>query len=56
MPEAEQRPAAAHLFIANPLHAHKIDGLFSTNPPMAERVRRLRDMARTGGAAAGPWG
>ncbi|MDA1070656.1 MAG: zinc metalloprotease HtpX [Proteobacteria bacterium] len=56
MPEAEQRPATAHLFIANPLHAHKIDGLFSTHPPMAERVRRLRDMARTGGAIAGPWG
>jgi len=57
MPQAEQRPATAHLFIANPLHAHKIDGLFSTHPPMAERVRRLRDMARGRGAdTAGPWG
>ncbi len=57
MPEAEEKPATAHLFIANPLHAHKIDGLFSTHPPMAERVRRLRDMARGGGAeASGPWG
>lgn len=56
MPEAEEKPATAHLFIANPLHAHKIDGLFSTHPPMAERVRRLRDMARGSGEAAGPWG
>ena len=57
MPQAEEQPATAHLFIANPLHAHKIDGLFSTHPPMAERVRRLRDMARgQAGEGAGPWG
>ena len=56
MPQAEDKPATAHLFIANPLHARKIDGLFSTHPPMAERVRRLRDMARAGGDPVGPWG
>ncbi|MEX0696922.1 MAG: zinc metalloprotease HtpX [Dongiaceae bacterium] len=49
---AEANPATAHLFIINPLHAHRVDGLFSTHPSTAERVRRLRAMA----GAAGPWG
>ena len=49
---AEANPATAHLFIVNPLHAHRVDGLFSTHPSTAERVRRLRAMA----GAAGPWG
>ena len=42
---AEQNPATAHMFITNPLHIHAVDGLFSTHPPMQERVRRLRAMA-----------
>ena len=41
---AEGNPATAHMFIINPLHVHKIDGLFSTHPPTAERIRRLRAM------------
>ncbi len=49
---AENNPATAHMFIINPLHAHAVDGLFSTHPRTAERVRRLREMA----GAAGPWG
>jgi len=56
-PQAEANPATAHLFIVNPLHAHAIDGMFSTHPPMQERIRRLREMA--GQAVAprgGPWG
>lgn len=44
---AERNPATAHLFIINPLHAHKVDGLFSTHPATEERVRRLRAMAAT---------
>jgi heat shock protein HtpX len=41
-------PATAHLFIVNPLHgfAAKAMHLFSTHPPVEERVRRLREMRR----------
>lgn len=42
---AERNPATAHLFIINPLHAHAVDGLFSTHPRTESRVARLRDMA-----------
>lgn len=44
-------PAAAHMFIVNPLAGLKsqnFSGLFSTHPPIEERIRRLREMARTG--------
>ena len=45
--------AASHLFIVNPLHEasdpeqksqFSMANMFSTHPPIAERVRRLRDM------------
>lgn len=38
-------PATAHLFIVNPLSGGGIAGLFSTHPPVEERVARLRAMA-----------
>ncbi|MBB4287691.1 zinc metalloprotease HtpX [Roseospira goensis] len=47
---AERNPATAHLFIVNPLHAHKHDSLFSTHPATANRVRALRQMVAHGGA------
>lgn len=41
-----QKPnsSTAHLFFANPLKSGAIAGLFSTHPPVEERVRRLRSM------------
>lgn len=39
--------AHSHLFIMNPFTGG-LSTLFSTHPPIAERVRRLEEMARTG--------
>jgi heat shock protein HtpX len=35
-------PAAAHMFIVNPLSGRSMAGLFSTHPPIPERVARLK--------------
>ena len=37
-------PATAHMFIVNPLSGGGMMSLFSTHPPLAERVARLRRM------------
>jgi heat shock protein HtpX len=37
-------PATAHLFIVNPLSGQGLMRLFSTHPPMEERIARLRSM------------
>ncbi|MBI1921353.1 MAG: zinc metalloprotease HtpX [Geobacter sp.] len=37
--------ATAHMFIVNPLTGGGLLSLFSTHPPMEERVRRLEEMA-----------
>lgn len=39
-----QNSSTAHLFFANPLKGRTIAALFSTHPPVEERVRRLREM------------
>ncbi|WP_375257032.1 zinc metalloprotease HtpX [Citreimonas sp.] len=68
---AERNPATAHMFIINPLHAHKHDNLFSTHPATENRIAALRELAaqttrssipRTRPSArpepdrSGPWG
>jgi heat shock protein HtpX len=51
---AEANPATAHMFIINPLHAHAVDGLFSTHPSTENRIRRLQAIAaEMGGARPG---
>jgi len=45
-PMEEARPATAHMMIMNPFSAGKMMSLFSTHPPVEERVKRLREQAR----------
>ena len=35
-------PSTAHMFIVNPLSGKSLQNLFSTHPPMEERISRLR--------------
>jgi heat shock protein HtpX len=39
-----QNTATSHLFFANPLKKHGISNLFSTHPPIEDRIKRLRSM------------
>lgn len=39
-------PASSHLFIVNPLSGKSLMSLFSTHPPIEERVAKLRAMGR----------
>jgi heat shock protein HtpX len=48
MNSAERNPGTAHMFIINPLHAHRRDKLFSTHPATANRIAALREMAGAG--------
>ena len=45
IPMLDARPATAHMFIVNPLTAGGLASLFSTHPPMEERIARLRALA-----------
>lgn len=43
--QAERIPAAAHVFIINPLTGHGVDNLFSTHPNVENRIRALEQLA-----------
>ena len=45
VPSQTAQPAFAHLYIVNPLSGQTFAGLFSTHPPIEERIRRLEEMA-----------
>lgn len=40
----KQNTATAHFFFANPLKGRGLTNLFSTHPPIAERIKRLQEM------------
>ena len=40
----EANPSTAHMFIVNPLSGKRMTRLFSTHPPLEERIARLREM------------
>lgn len=44
-PMKKQSTATAHMFFSNPLSKKSFSSLFSTHPPVEERVKRLRDNA-----------
>jgi heat shock protein HtpX len=48
MPENAVTQATAHMYIVNPLKGEGLATLFSTHPPIEERVARLHRMARGG--------
>lgn len=41
-----QNPSTAHLFFANPLKKGMLAAMFSTHPPVADRVAKLHEMGR----------
>jgi heat shock protein HtpX len=47
-------PSTAHMFIVNPLSGKSLHGLFSTHPPIEERVARLRGRRPESPTAGGP--
>jgi heat shock protein HtpX len=44
IPMENAEPATAHMFIVNPFSGRSLANLFSTHPPMEERIARLRRM------------
>lgn len=45
-PMQRQNPSTAHLFFANPLKKGSLAALFSTHPPIADRIARITEMGR----------
>jgi heat shock protein HtpX len=45
VPLTTANSATAHLFISNPFKGKSFKGLFSTHPPIEDRIKKLREMA-----------
>lgn len=43
-PMQKQSPSTAHLFFANPLNSKSFNNLFSTHPPIEDRIKALQSM------------
>jgi heat shock protein HtpX len=50
----EANPSTAHMFIVNPLSGGGFRSLFSTHPPIEERIARLRGARPPKPPGAGP--
>jgi heat shock protein HtpX len=46
IPLSQHSGTTAHMFIVNPLTGKTLQSLFSTHPPVEDRIRRLMNMAR----------
>jgi len=49
----QANPSTAHMFIVNPLSGKTLSSLFSTHPPLEERIRRLRGTRPSEGSRTG---
>jgi len=49
LPQEDRLVATSHLMIVNPFRPGGLAGLFSTHPPMEQRIERLEEMARSRG-------
>jgi heat shock protein HtpX len=45
IPAEHAQPATAHMYIVNPLRGGGLMAMFSTHPPVQERIRRLMAMS-----------
>ncbi len=50
----DANPSTAHMFIVNPLSGKGLQSLFSTHPPVSERISRLRGIRPQSGPSAPP--
>jgi heat shock protein HtpX len=49
LPQDDRLVTQSHLMIANPFRGAGMASMFSTHPPMAERIARLEQLAREPG-------
>jgi heat shock protein HtpX len=47
VPSQTAQPAFAHLYLVNPISGQTFANLFSTHPPLEERIRRLESMGHS---------